>query len=600
MQEAAATPASSAEPAEANTDDSGPDPTGDGNLLESVEALTPIQGGVVQGRVLKVTDSEVLLDIGLKSEAAVPRSEFLTEDGQITAAPGDVVDLWIDQYDEAAGTVSVSRRKAAHFKAWEEIERAFQNQTALRGRVVERVKGGLAVDVGVRAFLPGSHADMRPHCNLDALSGQEISCKVIKFNRKRENVVVSRKLAIEEESRRRKTELLQRLVEGGEIVGRVKNLTDYGVFVDLGGMDGLLHITDLSWGRIGHPSEVVQAGQEIKVKILKFDPEKERVSLGLKQFSPDPWERVPSTYHAGDRVTGRVVSIADYGAFVELEPGVEGLIHISELTWSKRLKHPSKILAVGDQVAVAVLNVNPAERRISLSLRQTLPDPWDSLAERYSVGSTVDGRVRNLAEFGAFVEIEEGVEGLIHLSNLSWNKNVKHPSEVLKKGQKVEAVVLSLDSRNRRLSLGLKQLQPDIWKDFCGKTRVGDIVKGKVSRLAPFGAFVELEEGIEGLCHVSEFGERADGSPVRLEAGNELEFRVIRLNPEEKKIGLSLKEVARPSPPQDEGKQKEPARVSTMAEALSSAGVTASDSVPPSHAPEREAGREVRETDPQS
>lgn len=599
MQEAAATPTSPAEPPEANTDASGPDPIGTGDLLESVAALTPVQGGVVQGRVLKVTDSEVLLDIGLKSEATVPRSEFLTEDGQLAAAPGDVVDVWIDQYDEATGTVSVSRRKAAHFKAWEEIERAFQDQTPLRGRVVERVKGGLAVDVGVRAFLPGSHADLRPHCNLDALSGQEISCKVIKFNKKRENVVVSRKLAMEEESRRRKSGLLERLVEGAEIVGRVKNLTDYGVFVDLGGMDGLLHITDLSWGRVGHPSEVVQAGQEIKVKILRFDREKERVSLGLKQLSLDPWEGVPSTYHAGDRVTGRVVSIADYGAFVELKPGVEGLIHISELTWSKRLKHPSKILAVGDQVAVAVLNVNVAERRISLSLRQTLPDPWESLPERYSVGSPVDGRVRNLAEFGAFVEIEEGVEGLIHLSNLSWNKNVKHPSEVLKKGQKVEAVVLSLDSRNRRLSLGLKQLQPDIWKDFCAKTRVGDIVKGKVSRLAPFGAFVELQEGIEGLCHISEFGENADGSAVRLDVGSELEFRVIRLNPEEKKIGLSLKEVARPSAPQDEGKQKEPARVSTMAEALSSAGVTALDSVPPSPVPEREAGREVREGDPQ-
>lgn len=594
LEETAASPASPSESAEAQTDASG---SGEiGNLLESMESLTPVpQGGIVQGRVLKITENEVLVDIGLKCEAAIPLSEVLTDDGQVAVAPGELLDVWIDHYDEAAGAVSVSHRKAARLKAWEEIERAFQDEATLRGRVVERVKGGVAVDIGVRAFLPGSHADIRPHCNLDALKGQEITCKVIKFNKKRENVVVSRKLAMEQEISRRKAELVQRLVEGGEIVGRAKNLTDYGVFVDLGGMDGLLHITDLSWGRISHPSEVVQVGQEIKVKVLKYDPERERVSLGLKQLSPDPWEKVPSTYHVGDRITGRVVSITDYGAFVELEPGVEGLIHVSEMTWSRRLRHPSKIVSVSDRVAVAVLDVNLAQRRISLSLRQTLPDPWENLAERFPVGLTVQGRVRNLAEFGAFVEIEEGVEGLIHLSNLSWNKNVKQPSEILKKGQKVEVVILSLDASNRRLSLGLKQLQPDIWKEFYAKTRVDDVLRGKVSRLAPFGAFVELQEGIEGLCHISEFGEDyADGDPARLAVGSELDFRVIRLNPAERKIGLSLKELKRPSASQQEGKEKEPARASTMAEALSSAGVTASNSASASSAPESEFGEEVR------
>jgi len=549
------------------------------NLLEGMETLSPpplAQGETVQGKVLKVTDSEVLIDIGLKSEAAVPRSEFLSSDGQVAVAPGDTVDVWIEQYDESAGAVSVSHQKAVRRKVWDEIERAFRDQTSLRGRVVERIKGGLTVDLGVHAFLPASHADTRPHSNLDALQGQEITCKVIKINRKRNNVVVSRKLAMEEEQARRKAELLERLVQGAELVGKVKNLTDYGVFVDLGGMDGLLHITDMSWGRIGHPSEVVQVGQEIRVKVLKHDREKGRVSLGLKQLTPDPWEEVSSTYHPGDRVTGRVVSITDYGAFVELEAGVEGLIHISEMTWSKRLRHPSKILSLGDRVEVGVLEVNLPKRRISLSLRATLPDPWVSVGDRFALGSVVQGRVRNLTDFGAFVEIEEGVDGLIHLSNMSWNRNVKHPSEVLKKGQKVEAVVLALDAANRRLSLGLKQLEEDPWQGFFSKTHVGDVVRGKVSRVASFGAFVELQEGIEGLCHVSEFDDdHRGGKSPKLEAGSEHDFRVIRLNPTERKIGLSMKEVVPPPAASAQtGKAKEPARTSTMAEALSSAGIT--------------------------
>jgi len=544
--------------------------------METLSAAPLVPGEVVQGKVLKVADGEVVVDIGLKTEATAPFAEFLNSEGQVSVAPGDTVDIWIEQYDEVTGRVEISHQKAVRRRVWEDIERAFQEQTTVTGRVIDRIKGGLTVDVGVPAFLPASHADVREHRNLEALKGQEITCKIIKVNRKRNNVVVSRKLAVEEELHRRKSELVERLVEGAEVVGKVKNLADYGVFVDLGGMDGLLHVTDLAWGRVGHPSEVVQVGQEIRVKVLKHDVEKGRVSLGLKQLTPDPWEMVPRTYHAGDRVTGRVVSLTDYGAFVELEPGVEGLVHVSEMSWSKRLRHPSKILNRGDRVDVGVLEVDMPKRRISLSLKASLPDPWTSVSEKYAVGAVVQGRVRNLTDFGAFVEIEEGVDGLIHLTNITWNRNIKHPSEILKKGQKVEAVVLALDPGNRRLALGLKQLEEDPWQSFFAKIRVGDVVRGKVSRQVSFGVFVELREGIEGPCHVSEMENQQGGSGnAKLEVGSEHEFRVIRLNPGDRKIGLSMKEAAPPPPPEPVvPKAKEPERLSTMAEALSSAGIT--------------------------
>ena len=516
------------------------------SLFADIEKLSPLTPGeVVSCTVLKVTDTEVIVDIGLKSEAALPRSEFVTEDGSVSVSPNDVVELLIESYDEEEGNVTASYQKALRRRAWDNIERVFREQGNLTGRVRERTKGGLEVDLdGVRAFLPASQADARPLRNLDSLIGKEITCKVAKLDRKRSNVVVSRKAALEEELNQRKKELLEKLAEGGTLTGHVKNLVDYGAFVDLGGLDGLLHITDLSWGRIAHPSEVVHVGQEIQVKVLKYTPEKDRVSLGLKQLQPDPWEQVAAQFKVGDRAVGRVVSLTDYGAFVELLPGIEGLIHISEMTWSKRLKHPSKIVKVDERVDVAVLDVNPTQRRISLSLRQTLPDPWTTLSERLAVGGVAEGRVRNLTDFGAFVEIEEGVEGLIHLSDLSWTKRIKHPSEVLKKGQKIEAVVLGLDVEHRRLSLGLKQLQPDAWETFFEKTHVGDILRGKVARMAPFGAFVELEEGIEGLCHVSEMGPNHGAAGKReLDVGRELRFRVIRLSPSEKRIGLSLNEV---------------------------------------------------------
>ena len=516
-----------------------------GHLIERMESMSPVaQGEIVRGTVVKVTDTEVIVDLGLKSEGAIAREEFLADEGSLTVSAGDAVDVWVDRYDEQEGTVSVSYRKAARRRAWEDIEKAFEEQTVLQGRAVERVKGGLVIDIGVRAFLPGSQVDLRPHFSVDSLLGQEIPCRIIKLNRKRNNVVVSRRVVLEEELGRRKGALLEQLSEGAVLEGRVKNMTPYGVFVDLGGIDGLLHITDLSWGRVGHPSELVRVGQQLQVTVLKFDRERERVSLGLKQLTPDPWEGAASKYKVGDRATGRVVGIVDYGAFVELEPGVEGLIHVSEMSWSKRLKHPSKILNPGDRVEVAVLDVNPPQRRISLSLKQTLSDPWSTLAERHKAGSVVVGRVRNLTEFGAFIEVEEGVDGLIHLSNLSWADNIKHPSEVLRKGQRVEAVILNIDTSNRRLALGMKQLQPDVWGTFFSNKQVGDILPGKVTRVATFGAFVELEPGIEGLCHTSEMKEsQKTNGPGRLETGKEFNFRVIRLNPAEKKIGLSLKAV---------------------------------------------------------
>ena len=428
-----------------------------------------------------------------------------------------------------------------------------------------------------RLFFPPPTPTCARISNVDALKGQEITCKIIKINRKRNNVVVSRKLALEEELNPARAELAERLVEGAEVTGKVKNLADYGVFVDLGGIDGLLHITDLAWGRVGQPREVVQVGQEIRVKVLKHDLEKGRVSLGLKQLTPDPWEMVPHTYHPEDRVSGRVVSLTDYGAFVELEPGVEGLIHISEMSWSKRLRHPSKILKVGDTVDVGVLEVRYAQAAdFPEPEGQPCRIPWTTVSEKYAVGATVQGRVRNLTDFGAFVEIEDGVDGLIHLANMSWNRNIKHPSELLKKGQTVDAVVLALDPANRRLALGLKQLEEDPWQNFFGKINVGDLVHGKVSRQVSFGVFVELEEGIEGLCHVSEMENAHGGSGnATLEVGSEHDFKVIRLNPGDRKIGLSMKEPAPPPAPEPViVRQKEPVSMSTMAQALSSAGIT--------------------------
>jgi small subunit ribosomal protein S1 len=452
----------------------------------------------------------------------------------------------IDHGEQPEGYVLLSHTRAARLRIWDNLEKAYQEQLIVSGRVLGRIKGGLAVDVGIKAFMPGSQADPRPVHNLDSLTGQDIPVKIIKLNRRRGNVVVSRKMAVEEEINVRKNATLDHIVEGAIVTGVVKNLTEYGAFVDLGGIDGLLHVTDMSYGRITHPSEMLHVDEEIAVKVLKFDRAKERVSLGIKQLEPDPWEAVAARYAVNSRVIGRVVNVTDYGAFVELEPGIEGLIHISEMTWSRRMKHPSKVVKPGDRVEAVVLEVHSKDRRISLGLKQLEPNPWTTIDTRYSVGSVVEGRVRNMTDFGAFIEIEEGIDGLVHVSDLSWTKRVKHPSEVLKKGQVVQAVILNIDSSAHRLSLGIKQLQPDAWESYFQNHQVGDTVHGRVCRLASFGGFVELADGVEGLCHFSEvpgYTGRRGAEQAPLAMGQEFDFKIVKMSEAEKKIGLSLRAV---------------------------------------------------------
>ncbi len=498
---------------------------------------------VIKGTVLKVTASHVLVDIGTKSEGAVPLDEVKDHEGNVKFQAGDDIDVMREKGVTDEGYVNLSHQKAQRLRAWDEIEKAYNDKVPIKARVIDRIKGGLNVDImGARAFLPGSQVDVRPVRNLDGMKTQEFEVRIIKLNKKRGNIVVSRKQILDEEVAEKRGKTMEHLEEGSILTGAVKNLTDYGAFVDLGGIDGLLHITDMSWGRLTHPRDLVQVGDQIQVKVLKFDKDKQRVSLGFKQLTPDPWLDAAERYPVGAHVKGRIISVTDYGAFVELEQGIEGLVHVSEMTWSKRMKHPSKIVNVGDEMETVVLNVNPTERRISLGLKQLLANPWESLHDKFPIGAQVEGRVRNLTDFGAFIEIEDGIDGLVHVSNLSWTKRVKHPSEVLKKGDRVKAVVLGIEPENRRLSLGVKQLQPDVWETFFATHKIGDVLKGKVLRLASFGAFVELAEGVEGLCHNSEAVDE-HGGPLKLEPGAEHEFKVIKMNPAEKKVGLSIRAV---------------------------------------------------------
>jgi small subunit ribosomal protein S1 len=499
------------------------------------------EGEVIAGRVIQVTGNNVIVDVGFKSEGVISAHEFRDEKGNIGLKPGDRIDVLLESI-EADGNVILSREKAERMKIWDTIEKAYEDQSILKGRVIERIKGGLSVDIGVRAFLPGSQVDLHPVRNLDSFKGEEIEVRVIKVNKRRGNIVLSRKAVLEEEYFRQKEETLKSLQEGETVQGVVKNITDYGAFVDLGGIDGLLHITDMSWGRVNHPSDLFDVGAEIEVKILKFDRLEEKVSLGYKQLTEDPWLTAARRYPKQARVMAKVVSVTDYGAFVELEEGVEGLIHVSEMSWNKRLKHPSKVVDIGTEVEAIVLEVDAENRRISLGMKQTEPNPWEQVEETYAINAIVRGVVRNLTDFGAFVEVEEGVEGLVHVSDLSWTKKVKHPSEVLQKGQEVEAVVLSVDADNQRLSLGIKQLEPDLWEEFFAHHQVGDVIQGKIIRIANFGVFVEIEEGIEGLCHVSELGtKRIEDPEEEFEVNQELEFKIIKLNLLERKIGLSVR-----------------------------------------------------------
>jgi len=526
-------------------------------LLEqyAAEHEAPAEGDVLEGRIVAVTDLGVVVDLGSKFEALIPAQELTDIKGGMIFELGASVPV-MPLHEEKEGYKLVSFLRAFRKRAWEAIEKAHRNHESITGKITERIRGGLVVDVGVPAFLPASQVELRPVREFDEWVGQNITCRILKMNRKRGNVVLSRRVLLEEELKAQRDAALASIEEGSVVRGTVKNITDYGVFVDLGGVDGLLHLTDISWGRVTNPAEVVKVGDEIEAKVLKFDREKMRISLGRKQLVPDPWVNVPDRYKAGQRPIGKVVGITDYGAFVELDPGVEGLVHVSEMTWSKRAKHPSKIVALGDELEVEILKVDPEQRRISLGMKQTLPDPWLSLRDKYPLGTIVTGRVRSMTDFGAFVEVEEGVEGLVHISDIRWTDKPKHPSDALRKGETIEAKVLKIDMENRRLSLGIKQVH-DIWADWAAAHKIGEVVKGKVLRVTNFGAFVELAAGIEGLCHISEIEERkgkndrqqpprkgsdkdaAAASP--LVVGTEYDFKVVKKDPEQRRIGLSYR-----------------------------------------------------------
>jgi small subunit ribosomal protein S1 len=511
------------------------------SLLEkSVSA--PRIGDVLTGRVLQITRDRVIVDIGYKCEGQAPLEEFLDAEGNVTVSEGDEIDVYFESAETENGAVLLSRAKAERLRIWRELERAYLTEAPVDGVVLGRVKGGLKVDIGVPAFLPGSHLDIRPTRNLDRFVGQHGRFQILKFNRSRGNVVVSRRRVLERELSSLKEQTLKLLDEGVIFEGTVKNITDYGAFVDLGGIDGLLHVTDMSWGRLQHPSDMLKVGDKVKVVVLKYDRERERVSLGMKQLIPDPWTSAATNYPVGARIKGKVVSIAEYGAFVELEKGVEGLIHVSEMSWTKRMVHPSKVVNVGDEVEVQVLGVDEANRRISLGLKQVEPNPWETLSRTHPIGSRVKGKIRSITDFGVFVEIEPGIDGLVHISDLSWTRKIKHPSELYKKGDHVEAVVLGIDAANERVSLGIKQLTPDPWETIAQHYPVNTKVKGRVSSVADFGVFVALEEGVEGLIHVSQLSSgRVDKPSSLFKVGDEVEALVIQTDPKERRLGLSIR-----------------------------------------------------------
>ena len=522
-----------------------------GQLLDQFEQEQSAlqEGEVVRGTVVGVTERGVLIDFGYKSEGIVNPAEFM-ENGELTVKRGDEVDVLVKAMETSEGFPVLSRADAVRLRAWDDVEKAFNEGTPIKGRVIDRIKGGLRVDIdGIAAFLPGSQVDTRPIRNLDSLRGKEIEAKIIKLNRKRSNVVLSRKAVLEERNADRKGETLGQIEEDIIVEGQIKNLTDYGAFVDLGGVDGLLHVTDMSWGRLQNPAEMFKVGDSVQVKVLRFDKDRERVSLGYKQLLPDPWETIEERFPPNTRINGKIASVTDYGAFVELEPGVEGLVHVSEMSWSKRVKHPSKLVGPGDAVEVEVLSVDPKARRISLGMKQVQENPWRTLAERYQPGDKVHGKVRNLTDFGAFIEIEDGVDGLVHVSDISWSRRIKHPGELLKKGQAVDAVITGIDPDNRRMSLSIKDLEPNAWNDFVVSHKPGDVVRGKIARFASFGAFVELGDNLEGLCHISELSDDRVNKPEdAVQLGQEMEFKILRVDAENRKIGLSARAAAHDEP----------------------------------------------------
>ena len=500
------------------------------------------EGEVVNGKIISIDRDYVLVDIGYKSEGQIPIHEFKDENGEIVAAVDDVVEVMVEWWDDEDEVVVLSKEKAATIKVWEEIKVAYDKDEAVQGTITNRVKGGFSVDIGVQAFLPGSQADLRPIRNLDEMVGKTFDFKILKYNRKRANIVLSRRVILEAEREKKRAETVATIAEGKVVDGVVKNITEYGVFVDLGGVDGLLHITDISWGRVKHPSELFTIGDEITVKILNLDLERERVSLGMKQLSPDPWSTGAEKYPVGSRISGRVVSLTDYGAFVELEEGIEGLIHVSEMSWTRKIRHPSKLVSVGETVEAVVLDIKPDNRRISLGMKQVAANPWDVISEKYPVGTTIEGKIKNITDFGLFIGIDEGIDGLVHISDISWTKRIKHPSELYKKGDVAQAIVLDIDKESERFSLGVKQLQADPWETVGERYEVGKKITGTITNVTDFGVFVELEEGIEGLIHVSEISKEKIKTPVGMfNIGDIITAKVMNINSDERRIGLSIK-----------------------------------------------------------
>ena len=524
-----------------------------GAILEQFEQEQTIfhAGELVEGRVVGVSERGVLIDFGYKSEGVVPIEEFTGPDGEPTVSVGDTVEVVIRTIHTGDAPPMLSRSDALNRKSWGEIEHAYKEGNTIVGKVIDKTKGGLRVDInGIEAFLPGSQIDSRPIRSLDTYKGQDIEAKIIKFSRRRNNIVLSRKVLTDEVVNAQKAETLDKIDIGYVVEGTIKNLTEYGAFVDIGGIDGLLHVTDMSWGRIHHPGDLFHVGDHIQVKVLKLDREKEKVSLGYKQLLPDPWSTVIEVYPVNSKVKGKVSSVTEYGVFVELEPGVEGLVHVSEISWSKRSQSPKRLFHKGDEVEVQVLGVDTVEKRISLGMKQFQDNPWDHVEERYPVGSKIHGRVRNLTDFGAFVELEEGIDGLVHVSDITWAKKVKHPKELLKKDQEVDAIVTHIDKAGQRLSLSMKDLMPSAWESFVATHRPGDVVRGKVSRFTNFGIFVELGEGLEGLCHISELSdERVERADQVAELGQEMDFKILRIEHEDQKIGLSHRAVGKDDEP---------------------------------------------------
>ncbi len=502
------------------------------------------EGELAKGTILSIDDDYVQVDIGFKSEGLVQAWEFMNEDGTMTVKVGDLVDVLVEDVEDDDGRIVLSKEKAERLKIWDQISQAYENDEAVEGTMIARVKGGLSVDIGVKAFLPGSQVDLRPVRNLEALLGTRAHFKIIKFNKRRGNIVLSRRALLETERRKLREDTLETLAAGQIIDGVIKNLTDYGAFIDLGGIDGLLHITDMSWGRVNHPSDLFHVGDEIKVKVLKFDAEAERVSLGLKQIQPDPWVDAGMRYPIGKRISGKVVSLTDYGAFIELEAGIEGLVHVSEMSWTKRIKHPSKVVSVSDTIEAVVLDVDERDRKISLGMKQTEENPWTVIEEQYPVNSRVTGIVRNITNFGIFVGLAEGIDGLVHVSDISWTEQIKHPSEKLKKGDEIEAVVLKIDKENEKFSLGIKQLQPNPWDGIQKKFPIGSEITGAVTSVTDFGVFVRLEDGIDGLVYSSELAaERVEKPQDHFTEGQDVTALVVKVDPAEQKISLSIRAV---------------------------------------------------------